>query len=114
MSQENCNLDENKTDLIKRNEKYFKFFDILPPILTFISIFTFFILGIVVSLALENALVEIVIWLLGAVISFVMYFSLRISFSATILQISYLRIVASKNLELKNTKEETEVSTKTT
>ena len=94
-------------EIIENNEKWFKFFVVLPKITTVFFAVVCFILGIIFAANVNggNVVILLIFWLGGAVFCALNYAVLKLILSYQILHIYYL-----KKISLKNKAEEKEIN----
>mgnify|MGYP001043255746 FL=1 len=88
---------KNDKEIIAENERYFKFFNVLPYVVTIVFAVACFVLGIVFAAAFEAAYCIPIFWFGGAAFCVANYWVLKIVLSYRILQIYYLKKIASNS-----------------
>lgn len=90
--------------IIRNNEKWFKFFNLIPKLSTAILAIIFFILGIVMG-----GVTLLIVWGAGAVFCLLNYVIAKLILSYKILHIYYLKKIAGGNMSFgNNIKDESE------
>lgn len=90
--------------IITDNERWFNFFVILPKAASIFFAVVCFILGIVFSSIIENAIFLLVFWGGGIVFCAINYVILKLVLSYQILHIYYLKKISLNNNALESTK----------
>ena len=90
-------MNEKKEDnsIIRKNQKYFSFYTIIPRITSIFLAILFFISGIIFSALFNDAIYFLIFWLGGVIITVFIYLITHLLLSYNILQIYYLKKICS-------------------
>ena len=89
-------LNRSSKDIIRENEKWFYFFVMFPEIVLGILGLFVFILGIA-NIINSGFIFGVLVWVIGAVLTAVIYMITKISLSHRVLSIYYLKEIANKS-----------------